>query len=39
MEMLTENWDKITELYANDVEFSYTPETGVVTADEEEGDA
>ena len=35
MESLTENWEKMTELFANDVPFSYTPKTGIVVTDEE----
>ena len=42
MKSLTENWEQIKELYANDTPFAYSQETGIVvkTQDDEakEGD-
>ena len=35
METIPENWEKMTELFANDVPFAYTPETGIVTGDKD----
>lgn len=39
MESIANSWDEMTELYAEDVPFSYTPETGIVVTndDQEEG--